>query len=452
MQDNAPLQPILRPLQQARMRLLLRRGLEGGSRVLLVVLGLWVALRLWQVFSRSEPALLGWKALAAVLVLGFSGLAYSLWRRTPSLLQMARLTDQKLGLHERLSTVLELSPDSPHPLHQNLLREAIAIAPQIKPARVVPLTLPQNSRWLLLAALVAAGLYLWAPAEMTSQTAPAKSGPLVSKSLKPLVEKVQQDAERTNDPYLQAEARNLEQLRAQIEQGKLSGKALEQELGSALERLGQSYGLSPAGGAATQDKESSPGKGSGSNAATNPNQSSSSSEASAALQKRVQQLTQALQNQRPGATGQTNAAPKEASRECIFIEGYECLTPDQLAKLQASLGSAGDRIRIQGPRGGTPGGSGDKAGKGAQAKLGAKESLSLKSAAQPVVLPKHPVSSSARRIQISAPTQLAKALQSTQGTAGLWQRGEEAPMHPGLQGLSRESRNVVSQYFAQKDE
>lgn len=452
------LSPLVRRLEAIRVRLQLRRGLELYGWVLLAAPCAWTALRLWNYLPApdvSDQAALG--VVAGVLGLGLVGVLLFLWRTAPALGRVAILAEQKLGLKERLSTSLEIAaaPPSPGypPMHLALFKDTARFLRHLDPARAVPLAPPRASPFVLGAVVVAvlAGL-LPQPARqglVASSPTPSAEQAQVVPALKRLILEVQQDAERTSDPYLRAEARNLEQLRSQLQQGKIGGEVLRRELNSSLARLGQSYGIAPEGQAgsgsvnpASEPRSSDP----------QPSGASSAAGSARAAGRSLEQFAQAVQAQRQSAALKAPANPDELSRECFFIEGYECLTSAQVAKLQEEFASAGARVQAKAPDGGTPGGSGDKGGQGAQAKLGGRQELQPRAAARQVVLPRHAPSSSQRRIQISAPTQLVRALEPSQGTAGAWRLGEEAPVPQGLQGLGPEARAAVGLYFARQEE
>lgn len=94
----------------------------------------------------------------ALLGGGVIGLGYG-WLRRPSLFEVAVLVDRRLGLRERMATLLELLHTQPSsPFLAPLLVDALSRLEAREVARAFPVSLPRRTPWLILAL---AGVLAW---------------------------------------------------------------------------------------------------------------------------------------------------------------------------------------------------------------------------------------------------------------------------------------------------
>src|SRR5256885_5947732 len=125
-------------------------GLLGGGVICLLLLGVY---HLW-------PLPLWIPAVAALIpvLAGITGFIAGTWPK-PDLRKVASWVDSRRRLKERLSTALEVSRvDSGTQWSQLLLADAVQHAKSIDPRQLLPLHLPQISRWALIVLALGAGL------------------------------------------------------------------------------------------------------------------------------------------------------------------------------------------------------------------------------------------------------------------------------------------------------
>lgn len=461
-----PLHPLRERLERSRRRLQGWRLAQASLWVAVASAGLYGVLQLLArlgvspiLLQVSGPVALGLLAGGWLVVLMYVG------RTAPDLLDMARLAEARFALRERLSTALEASnPARPANalqagVYQQLLQDAARHAAQVEPARLIPFGWPRPAGYLL-AALAAAALLQWlpTPAPAASPTVINNAQAETALNLQRLAQVVRQDAEQQSDPYLQAVARSLEQMSADLKKGQLKGQTLERELARTLDRLAQRYGLEPG---TTQGQQAARGGqnpgGSSAPAGAKPDKAESAGQAPtanpdlpAALKRLASQLE--ARQRRHQTSAKVPAGEAQNLEDCSFVEGG-CVTPEERARLEAEIQAQANRVRMAGPQGGSPGGSGDQAGKGSQGALGARQKLPDKAAAKPLTLPAKPRPESLRRISVSAPTRASgQAVQDGPAPAGGWQYWPEAPLLEELQGLDAPRRSVVSQYFSREQE
>ncbi len=125
-------------------------ALRTGSLALLIVSLVWLAAFALSKFFFFTP----W-TLPALLVIGIlfvAGACVSTSLRGPGVSDAARLTDQRLGLKERLSTACELDQLQDNSEVAALIRrDASEHLGKLTPSQLAPLHLPRMSRWVLLA-------------------------------------------------------------------------------------------------------------------------------------------------------------------------------------------------------------------------------------------------------------------------------------------------------------
>ncbi len=174
-------------------------------------------------------------ALLATAALG--SVIYTLWKRA-GLLQAASLIDEKLGLEERVLSVISLGPEQQElPAAVILATEAEQAVSRVHPAEIVPLSLPRPL-WVPLIPLCLAAV-LWALTPQWKDNADALAGTegtVVPKNLEELKKRVEKSARP-----LEAAVKELQQ---QVS-GSATGKPLKELLGK-LDRLTQDL-LAPKG-------------------------------------------------------------------------------------------------------------------------------------------------------------------------------------------------------------
>jgi len=151
------LETIQTVLESAARRHRLARAVRGGCQGLLVgaILSLIVLAT-----NHFVPLPLWTTPVAALLPLVFAlvGILIAAWGRT-NLTEVARWTDQREHLRERLSTALEISNKAEEtPWRGLVLSDAAQHAKSIDTRRLLPLHLPVVSRWALVVLVLGAGL------------------------------------------------------------------------------------------------------------------------------------------------------------------------------------------------------------------------------------------------------------------------------------------------------
>ena len=100
-----------------------------------------------------------WAATAAPL----GAAALAAWSRRATLGQAALLSDERLGLAERLSSALWISGDTPTPMEAAVMADAEGRAARLSPSLACPVSLPRRRGWMAGAALAALALALCLP-------------------------------------------------------------------------------------------------------------------------------------------------------------------------------------------------------------------------------------------------------------------------------------------------
>lgn len=221
-------QLVIDRLESGRLRGFLGIGVEAlTSGVLASAAGFTVA-TLLQRWTGAGPAP-AVAAAAAALVTAAVVFALRALLDPPALDRLSERADRVFGLDERVSTALELERGKRSaigPVGRELLRETASRAAAIDPRRLSPIGLP---RWwpvvLVLAGLALAVLLLPHGEEGAGPT-PVADAPLAAaeresaaEDLHRIAELIEQDAERTADPYLGAVARTIEDLATRLDEG-----------------------------------------------------------------------------------------------------------------------------------------------------------------------------------------------------------------------------------------
>lgn len=240
--------------RRARGGLLLRGVLWGGllagaSFVVLTVVD--------QLLGPLTQSVWLWSAFALA-----AGLAVAVpWAllSTPSLIEMARRADLHFGLSERASTALEVAHGTSRTADRAsaevgaaLFRDAERHAVQIEPRELVRLRLARELWLVLVLAVVAAAVQfgvpqlravgLGTPAAVATELGNEELGEVVT-NLRRAAELLEQEAERRDDPYLEAVAEAMVELGESIELGEISLSEAQQGIERLLEHASRAYGL-----------------------------------------------------------------------------------------------------------------------------------------------------------------------------------------------------------------
>ena len=240
--------------RRARGGLLLRGVLRGGllAGTIFVVLT-----AVDQLLGPLTQAVWQWSAFALA-----AGLAVAVpWAllSTPSLIEMARRADLHFGLSERASTALEVAHQTSRTADRAsaevgaaLFRDAERHAVRIEPRELVRLRLARELWLVLVLAVVAAAVLFGAPqlravglgtpAAVATELGNEELGEVVT-NLRRAAELLEQEAERRDDPYLEAVAEAMVELGESIELGEISLSEAQQGIERLLEHASRAYGL-----------------------------------------------------------------------------------------------------------------------------------------------------------------------------------------------------------------
>ena len=180
---------------------------------------------------------------------------------TPSLIEMARRADLHFGLSERASTALEIAHEASRTARVDrasaevgaaLFRDAERHAVHIEPRELVRLRLARELWLVLVLAVVAAAVQfgvpqlravgLGTPAAVATELGNEELGEVVT-NLRRAAELLEQEAERRDDPYLEAVAEAMVELGESIELGEISLSEAQQGIERLLEHASRAYGL-----------------------------------------------------------------------------------------------------------------------------------------------------------------------------------------------------------------
>ena len=232
-------------LGAARRRLDLRLGLTGAAWSALAAAVLVALIKLASLVGvLPTDAGSGWRSGVAVLAIGLLGTAVWVWRSRPDMQAMARRADQRFGLHERLSTALELDGRLPEderasPVVAALFRDAAAHTSKVDPRSLVPIGLPRPA---IAFALVAAGVLalqlIWptgrAPGSALLAAAADSDSESAAELILDIAELVREEAERESNDELRVVATSLEQLASDVVDEGQGGQPVANELAQLL--------------------------------------------------------------------------------------------------------------------------------------------------------------------------------------------------------------------------
>lgn len=453
---------------QGRSRFQQRRFLLGLSWSLLTGAGLWFVLGFLRWVGVIQNSLFVHFIPLALLVLWMVGLSIYIAQTAPSLAHVAQKADRHFALNERISTALEVVQRSPRDgfhafMYQALEKDAAAQTGLLNPQELVRLEPPRTLIYALLVGILALGVQ--ALPVLSQKAAPLALGlpreeqAATVTQLQRITKVVQRDAERANDPYLQATVRSLEQLKNDIQAGRLSGPQAQEEITRLSEQLEKGYNL-PNSPNSTDSHLATPqgNQPSANPPQTRPNQEENSARPGSRISPQVQRPPSASPSQslnnlanRLESKSQTSSNPKappaaqaQQQADCV---GQACTNIYAKAQAQQAKDAGSAKNQVKRQQGGSAGGFGNEAGKEGGGKSGARgTALPARPKAQQVKLP-FQTPQSGRRIQISAPPSTVKAPDAT-GTvqAQNWTRQEEVPTN--LDYLETQNRTIVSNYFA----
>ncbi len=229
-----------------------RRRAAAFGLVRAAAIGVAVALAVFSVlqlgFQASGSS--GWLARNVLLASGAAGLvafvaiAVLNGVRNPGIPRFARAADRVFGTKERLSTALELSAAPATPLTSvgtALFQDIDERSDKIDVRRLVPFRVPLVAAGAFVALAIVAGFLAFRPAPVGTLAVPQVAAPLtaaqrdeIGADIRRVAALVEADAVDRADPYLQAVARELQQLGLAIAGGAPPDRA---EIARALERL-----------------------------------------------------------------------------------------------------------------------------------------------------------------------------------------------------------------------
>jgi hypothetical protein len=385
-------------------------------------------------------------------------------------MHIAQKAERHFYLNERLSTALEVVQKSPKDaahayIYNALVADAAAKSEQVNPRQLFQFQAPKTLFYALGIGVLALGLQFAPPLSLQKTTTQT---PTLSQDeqratvtqLERITNLVQRDAERTNDPYLQATVRSLEQLKAQIQSGQLTAPLAQQELARLSEQIEKGYNLSSSTQSNSVNRStnnaqnpvsSNPQNIPNSNQPNTNVQTAQSGQPGSSSSQRLENLARQLQAKSEQTQGQSTAPNPQSQSQQADCTGAAC--SDIYAKARAEQAKAAEapKNQINRPQGGAAGGFGDQAGKDAGGKSGARGTTPRpRTKAEQVKLP-FQAPPSGRRIQILGPSSSSSPSAVT-GTveAQNWTRQEEVPI--GLGYLSAPNRSVVSNYFTPSKE
>ena len=248
-------------LRRARSRSQINLGVRFGSFWLIAVLSVWLAAGLASTLGFALPLPVFWFAAVAA-VLAFLLAVWAVTRRMPRMVDLARMADFRFGLHERISTLLEVeSGEIPSPsstdLRRRLARDAVASASAIDPASLVPVRIPRSA-WLLPVLIFAiwivqvdafplhgrslAGNTEPPPANLTPAQVEAAAPDLsdIGESLRNL-------AGLESDPYLQAVAQGFDELAKAVSDEGMTADQFGAEVSRLMDHVERRLGSLPGG-------------------------------------------------------------------------------------------------------------------------------------------------------------------------------------------------------------
>ena len=242
--------------RRARGGLLLRGVLWGGLLAGTIFVVLTVVDQLLGPLTQSV-----WQWSAFALAAGLAVAVPWALLSTPSLIEMARRADLHFGLSERASTALEIAHEASRTARVDrasaevgaaLFRDAERHAVQIEPRELVRLRLARELWLVLVLAVVAATVQfgvpqlravgLGTPAAVATELGNEELGEVVT-NLRRAAELLEQEAERRDDPYLEAVAEAMVELGESIELGEISLSEAQQGIERLLEHASRAYGL-----------------------------------------------------------------------------------------------------------------------------------------------------------------------------------------------------------------
>lgn len=422
------LHPALLPLRQQLHRLQRRwwwnQFLEGSGW--LGVAGLLVGLGLG-----SSPGL--WVGL--LLAMGLW--AWVLWRKRPSLQQLAVLADQKLQLDERLSTSLEQVTPGANGMQLLLLHDTLLRLDRLDWRGVVYAPFPRG-----MATLALLGVAAWL-AVMVPTTPPdrfATTNPTTLQTLRRLVAASATQANRTANPQWQALA---QQASRALQQAENSTDPLPAASLSSLSRQ-----LEQALTAQSSRKAANPSSPDPATALPRPN-GASPVQSLQQLLDRLENSQKQAKNLRPDRPSPSQNPTADPSSDC---HDGDCLDPSLVARIKAEE-AALERRKSNLPQANAAGGSGERAGRsGSSGPRSTPSKIAPLASSQPLNLKNIPAQPTQRittggvpQPATATPTQTASSARPARISA------TAEPALPAEASLAPEQRMAAGQYFVRPE-
>jgi hypothetical protein len=203
-----------------------------------------------------------WIALA-VVVLGVILTAVRAIAAAPDTVTLARVSEQRFTLQERLSSAIEVCtwPSSDtvvSPVHAALIADAERRVASVEPRSMIPVALPRAA-WAIPALAAVLGLLQLVPpdpfglagmrvsgADVEASTGEYDSGQRteMAESLRRIADLMGQEADERADPYLRAVARTLDRLSTDVQHGDVDRAATASELERLLQHTRDAYARS----------------------------------------------------------------------------------------------------------------------------------------------------------------------------------------------------------------
>jgi hypothetical protein len=208
---------------RTRIRLLLAQRWAVRAVLIAAALAASAALVLRQAGTPLPPE---W--LAPAFLFAAAGGALWGWNRKISAMDAARLADQRLGLKERLSSGLEIAEGRcESPLAPALIEDAARHGALLQPAEVFPWRLPREGRWLALAAVLLAGVFVLpelpffqSPREQAERAALRREG----RRIESIAREVEKRKELGRAEVSRRVAENMRRLGIQMQRGQVDKK------------------------------------------------------------------------------------------------------------------------------------------------------------------------------------------------------------------------------------
>lgn len=497
--QNPPKNAPASSLRELRIRLeRSRRRLQASRSVAAGAFGLWLGALAACIIVGSRFAFGGAEPvpLIAALLIGAVAMAVGLARvflTRPSLLELARRAERQEGLHERLSTAMEVAEQvqeshlQPSVLTEALLRQVSASAERVvEPQRLVERSLLREAFAVAAPALLILATFALPQIPTNPSDAPVSDETFVSEGsqlrdaattdLRRTAELVRRRADERDDPYLHAVAEAIGELERLVASEAATLDEAEREIGKLLDSVARTYGVErptlpptfgdrqPSGSTGDSDPDgissadvSAPLTASPERRGAVTDDSESARAAFSALLEELGDSAVATREEPPPTGAARNAPSPLEGQARADITGYDTQEDwqqfrHQMQFLERLGAQAGQSIGAaqQSSRGDS-----DRAGEGSQELTDSDEPINTNDGDQTsmieVELP-DAVRSSGRSItlELAPEAQRSAVTEDDLATGRRWQQGEEVPVDRQTFSLSHLS--VLSRYFLPESE